>query len=199
MSTKYYLLQYVTGFAKTFHVHTRIEIHFIAYYNSHTHAIFRHNNKIGIDKHLLLHPVKSWRTIIDPVRPLWGINWVAWGPILFLCMSTWLMVWSGLLWPSVWPTVHTIWSLVSNSIINPPSTSTPSHPLTPFMWHSWYCRLFSKHLSKPASLTSSYICKSKTPWVLKKYKANQKQQSKLLYVATRFDVKLRPRNFVRSW
>jgi len=41
------------------------------------------------------------------------------------------------------------------------------------------------------------ICESKTPWVLKKCKANQKQQSKwLVDVATRFDIKLRPRNLV---
>jgi len=33
----------VTGFVKTLHVHTRIEIHFIAFYNSHTHALSRYN------------------------------------------------------------------------------------------------------------------------------------------------------------
>jgi len=41
---------YVTGFAKTLHVCTRIEIHFIAYYNSHTRALSRHNSKTGIDE-----------------------------------------------------------------------------------------------------------------------------------------------------
>jgi len=39
----------VTGFAKTIHVSTRIEIHFIAYCNRYTHALSRHNNKTGID------------------------------------------------------------------------------------------------------------------------------------------------------
>jgi len=157
---------YVTGFAKTLHVCTRIEIHFIAYCNSHTCALFRHNNKAGIDKLVCFYrqpvfdPVKSWRTIMDPVRPLRGINRVAWGPILSHCMPAQLMVWSGLLWPSVWPTVHTTWSPVSESIVNPPSlplNSLPTHP-PPYTWHSWYCRLFLKCLSKPASPTSSYIC-----------------------------------------
>jgi len=71
---------FVTGFAKTFHVRTRIEIHFIAYCNSHTRALSRHNNKTGIDKQFCFYrrpvfdPVKSRRTIIDPVRLLRGIN-----------------------------------------------------------------------------------------------------------------------------
>jgi len=103
---------YVTGFEKTVYVHTRIEIHLIAYCNSHTRTLSRHNNKTGIDKQLcfyrqpVINPAKSRRTIIDTVRPLRGINSVAWGPILSHCTSAWLMVWSGLLWPSVWPTVH---------------------------------------------------------------------------------------------
>jgi len=94
-------------------------------------------------------PVKSWRTIIDPVRPLRSINRVAWGPILSLCTSAQIIVLSRVLWPSVWPTVHTTWSPVSKGIVNPP---------TPYLWHSWYCKLFSKCLSKPAGPTSSYIC-----------------------------------------
>jgi len=88
---------YVTGFEKTFHVHTRIEIHFIAYYNSHTQALSRHSDAIAIDKQvcfykrLFANPVKSWRTIIDAVRPLRGINRVAWGSILSHCTSAQLM------------------------------------------------------------------------------------------------------------
>jgi len=90
---------YVTGFAKTLHVYTRIEIHFTAYFNSHTHALSRHNNKTSIDKQVCFYRwpvfdlVKSQRTIIDPVRPLRGINGVAWGPILSHCMPARLVVW----------------------------------------------------------------------------------------------------------
>jgi len=62
---------------------------------------------------------------MDPVRPLKIINRVAWGPILcFTVLSARPMEWSGLLWPSVWPTVHTTWSAVSTGIVNP-----PTHPL----------------------------------------------------------------------
>jgi len=121
---------------KTLHFHTRIEIHFIAYCNSHTHALSRHNNKTGIDKQVcsyrqpVVDTVKLQRTIIDPVRPLRSINRVAWGPILFHCTPARLMVWSGLLWPSDWPTVHTTWSPVSNGIVNPPTCPLqPAHPL----------------------------------------------------------------------
>jgi len=128
----------MTGFVKTLHVHTRIGIHFVAYCNSHTRALSRHNNKTGINKQVCFYrwpvfdPIKSWKTIIDPVRPLRGINRVAWDPILSYCTSAWLVVWSGLLWPSVWPTAHTTWSLVYTmaSLTNPPpSTFPPTHPL----------------------------------------------------------------------
>jgi len=124
---------FVTGFAKTLHVHTRIQIHFIAYCNSHTHALSRHNNKTGIDKQVcfyrwpVVNSVKSWRTIIDSVRPLRGINRVAWGLILSHCMSARLVVWLGLLWPYVWSTVHTTWPAVSTGIINLPALHPP-HP-----------------------------------------------------------------------
>jgi len=127
----------VIGFAKTLQVRTRIEIHFIAYCNSHTRALSRHNNKTGIDKQVCFYrrpvfdPVKSRRNIMDPVRLLRGINRVAWGPILSHCTSAWLMVWWGLLWPSVWPTVHTTWSPVSDSIVNPHTLPTPFLPPTP--------------------------------------------------------------------
>jgi len=86
----------VTGFVKTLHVCTRIEIHFIVYCKSYTHVLSRHNDKTGIDKQVCFYrrpvvdPVKSWRTIIDPVRLLWDINRVAWVqicPIIHLCGS----------------------------------------------------------------------------------------------------------------
>jgi len=89
----------VTGFAKTLHVCTRIEIHFIAYCNSHTRALSRHNNKTGIHKQVcfyrrpIIDPVKSRKTIIDPVRPLRGINRVAWSQIMSHCTSARLMIW----------------------------------------------------------------------------------------------------------
>jgi len=118
-------MKYLTEFAKIFHVCTNIEIHFTTYVNSHTCALCRHNNKTGIDKQVCFYrwpvfdSVKIRTTIIDPVRPLRGINRVAWGPIQFHCVSARLVIWSGLLWPSVWPTVHTTWLLVFESIVNP--------------------------------------------------------------------------------
>jgi len=39
----------VTGFAKTLHVRTKIEILFVAFYNSHTHSLSKHSNKTAID------------------------------------------------------------------------------------------------------------------------------------------------------
>jgi len=73
----------VTEFAKTQHVHTKIEIRFIAYCNSHTHALSRHNSKTGIDKQVYFYrrpvvkPIKSCRTIMEPIKPLKVINRVA--------------------------------------------------------------------------------------------------------------------------
>jgi len=70
-------------------LHTRIEIYFIAYYNSHTQALSRHSNTIAIDKkvcfyrQLFADPVKPRRTNTDPVGPLGCINRVACGPKLF--------------------------------------------------------------------------------------------------------------------
>jgi len=71
----------VTGFGKTVHVRTRIEIHFIAYYNSHTQALPRHSNKTAIDKkvcffayRLLLTLLSHKKTNTDPVGPLKGIK-----------------------------------------------------------------------------------------------------------------------------
>jgi len=118
----------VTGFGKTVPVHTRIEINFIAYYNSYTQALSRHSNTIAIDmkvcfyRQLFADPIKPHRTNTDPVGPLGCINRVPCDPKLVHSMSTLLVVWLGLLWPSVWPTVHTTWSAVSTGIVNP---STP--------------------------------------------------------------------------
>jgi len=128
---------YVTGFGKTVPVRTKIEIHFIAYYNSHTQALSRHCDTIAMDKKVCFYrwlfadPIKPPRTNTDPVGPLGCINRVACGPKLFHSMSALLMVWSGLLWPSVWPTVHTTWSPVSESIVNPPIL--PLYPPTPYL------------------------------------------------------------------
>jgi len=127
------LIIYVTGFGKMVHVRTWIEIHFIAYYNSHTQALSRHSDTIGINKkiyfcrRLFTDPIKLCRTITDPLGPLGGINRVACGPKLFHSTSALLVVWSGLLWPSFWPTVDTIWLPVSTGIVNPPTS--PTHPL----------------------------------------------------------------------
>jgi len=113
------------------------ELKFIAYYNSHTQALSRHSNTIAIDKvcfyrQLFADPIKLCRTITDPMGPLGGINRVECGPKLFHFTSALLMVWSGLLWPSVWPTVHITLSAVSIGIINPPTLSLHlPHPLPP--------------------------------------------------------------------
>jgi len=64
---------FVTGFGKTVPVHTRIEIHFIAYYNSHTQGLSRNSNTIAIDKkvcfyrRLFANPIKPCRTNSDPM------------------------------------------------------------------------------------------------------------------------------------
>jgi len=114
----------VTGFAKTLHLCTRIEIHFIACCNSHTCALFRHNNKTGVDKQVcfcrwpVFGSVKSLKTIIDPMRPLRCINRVTWGAILSHCMPARLVVWWGLLWPSVWPTVHATCCLCLKALLH---------------------------------------------------------------------------------
>jgi len=125
----------VTGFVKTVPVRTRIEIHFIAYYNSHTQGLSRHSGMIAIDKkvcfyrQLFFKSNKPCRTYSDLVGSLGCINRVACGPKLFHSTSALLVVWSGLLWPSVWPTVHTTWSPVSEGIVNSPTL--PLHPPHP--------------------------------------------------------------------
>jgi len=61
----YTVCVYATGFGKTLYVCTNIEIHFIVYYNSHTHALSRHSNKTATDKQVWFYkwpfanPVKS--------------------------------------------------------------------------------------------------------------------------------------------
>jgi len=133
---------YMTGFGKTVPVRKKIEIHFIVYYNSHTQGLSRHSDTIVIDEKVCFYrwlfagPMKPCWTNSDPVGPLGYINRVACGPKLFHSMSTLLMVWSGLLWASVWPTVHTTWSPVSESIVNPPTLPLhpPAHP-PPYLWH----------------------------------------------------------------
>jgi len=67
--------RYVTGFGKTDHVCTRIEIHFIAYYNCHTQTpyMYRHGDTIATDKKVCFYrqhfanPIKPCRTITEPV------------------------------------------------------------------------------------------------------------------------------------
>jgi len=96
----YYLVGiiYVTGFGKTVPVCRRIEIHFIAYYNSHTQALSRYSDTIARDKkvcfyiQLFANPIKPHRTNTEPVGPLGCINGVACGLKLFYSMSVLLVV-----------------------------------------------------------------------------------------------------------
>jgi len=150
----------VTGFGKTDHVRTRIEIHFIACYNSHTQALSRHSDTTAIDKKVCFHrrlfadPIKPCRTITDPVGPLGGFNKMACGPKLFHSMSALLAVWWGLLWPSVWSTVHTTWLPVSESIVSP----SPSHPSTPLFVASMILQALPK-TSLKISQSIQQLCK----------------------------------------
>jgi len=71
----------------------KIEIHFIAYYNSHTQALFRYNE-------LLITRSAFTDGKTDPVGPLKGINWGASLSephinvvyVNFLCLSIYLSV-----------------------------------------------------------------------------------------------------------
>jgi len=124
--------------------------------NSHTQGLSRHSDTIARDKvcfyrRLFADPMKPCRTNSDPVGSLGCINRVACGPKLFHSMSALLMVWSGLLWPSVWPTVHTTLLPVSESIVNPPTHPPSAHP-PPYLWHPWYFRLCSKYLKISLSI-----------------------------------------------
>jgi len=121
----------VTGFGKLSQFARELKIHFIAYYNSRTQGLSWHSDTITIDKicfyrQLFANPMKPCWTNSDPVGPLGCINRIACGPKLFHSTSALLVVWSGLLWASVWLTVHTTWLPMSKNIVNPPS---PSHPL----------------------------------------------------------------------
>jgi len=77
------------------------------------HYPCRHSDTIAIDKKICFYRwlfadlIKPPKTNTDPVGPLGCINRVICGPKLLHLMSVLLVVWSGLLWPSVWPTVHT--------------------------------------------------------------------------------------------
>jgi len=74
------------------------------------------------------------------VGPLGGFNKMACGPKLFHSTSALLVVWWGLLWLSVWSTVHTTWSPVSESIVKAsaymvgfPKSGHKYNPLMVFM------------------------------------------------------------------
>jgi len=61
-----YSYSYVTGFEETLHVcGTKIEIHFIAYYNSCTQALSRYSDKFAMDKQVCFY---RW-LFADPVKP----------------------------------------------------------------------------------------------------------------------------------
>jgi len=71
---------YVTGFGKTIPVCTRIVIHFIAYYNSHTQALAKHSGTIAIDKKVCFY---TWLLLTlsshaGPTQTLWG----HWGSLI---------------------------------------------------------------------------------------------------------------------
>jgi len=55
----------VTGFGKTVSTRTRIEIHFIAYYNSHTQGLSRHSDTVAIDKKVCFY---RW-LFANPMKP----------------------------------------------------------------------------------------------------------------------------------
>jgi len=56
---------YVTGFAKTLQLRTKIEIHFIAHYISHAQGLSRNSDTIAIDKEVCFYR----RLFADPVKP----------------------------------------------------------------------------------------------------------------------------------
>jgi len=80
-------------------------------------------NRSSFTDGFFANPVKPCRTNTNPVGLLGSINRVICGPKLFHLMSAWFVVCSVLLWPSVWPTVHTTWSAVSTGIVD-----LPTHP-----------------------------------------------------------------------
>jgi len=62
-----------------------------------------------------------YRSNTDIVGLLRDINRMTFGSKLFHSIFAHLVVWSGLLWPSFWPTVHTTCLAVSMALVNPPS------------------------------------------------------------------------------
>jgi len=106
--------------------------HFIAFYNSRTHALSRHSNKTAIDKQVcfyrwpFVNPVKSQKTILNPVRSLRDINRVIWGPFLFHC--TYVYSARGMIRAAVAICLaHCAHNrlAVSTGIVNPPSYPHP--------------------------------------------------------------------------
>ena len=72
--------KFVTGFEKTDHVNTRIEIHFIACYNSHTQALSRHSDTIAINKKVCFYRqlLLTLSSHAGPSQILWGY----WGALI---------------------------------------------------------------------------------------------------------------------
>jgi len=95
-----------------------LNLHYLVIIATLKHSLPRHSDTIAIDKkvcfyrQLFADPIKPHRTKTDPVGPLGCINRVACGPKLFHSTSALLVVWSGPLWPSVWP-MHYVHNLVS--------------------------------------------------------------------------------------
>jgi len=64
---------FVTGFGKTVPVRTKIEIHFIAYYNSHTQALSRHSDTIEIRRSTFTEDfLLTLASHAGPAQTLWG-------------------------------------------------------------------------------------------------------------------------------
>jgi len=150
---------FVTGFGKTGHVHTRIEIHFIAYYNGHTQALSRHSDTISIDKKVCFYRrlLPTLSSHAGPSQPLWD-HWralIGWA-VVTNC-STWRLVWSG------W--MEEVGGLVNNasrysqpSCVHRGPDRWPQHPHPPHpLIHGTHdIAGFVQNLSKSASPSSSY-------------------------------------------
>ena len=126
----------MTGFGKTGYVCTIIEIHFIAYCNSHTQALSRHSDTIAIIRSAFTdafsNPIKLRKTNTDPVKPLGGINR---GPVVPHCSTRCLLS----LWYGQGCCGHLSGPLYTQlgqlcllaSLTTPPTPSTPSPPPPP--------------------------------------------------------------------
>jgi len=133
------------------HVHTKIEIHFII-------ATLKHcpdSDKIAIDKQVcFLQMAFYWLCQViknQPMRPLRGINRVAWGLILFHCTSVRPVVWSG-------TTGHTTWLAVTTGSVNPLTLPLhPSHPPTHLYEALMILQAVFKMSLKTSRSTSSYV------------------------------------------